>query len=163
MYVCMSVCNVSTRVFPPAPPPHSRLRHILTLAPGFRLGRGTEGAVSRALETPAVKPRVLVIPQWCVDSEQPLEDMATLDVPTVKKLAQEGTAGICHPLTFDPQETKWLLRSDVMSPVIVVDLWSPPVLFLRHVEVTSWVGGGGGVGWLPWVPNRCTEHVQNAN
>lgn len=28
-----------------------------------------------------------------------------------------------------------LLRSNVMSPVIVVDMWSAPALFLRHVEV----------------------------
>lgn len=28
-----------------------------------------------------------------------------------------------------------LLSSNVMSPVIVVDMWSAPALFLRHVEV----------------------------
>lgn len=85
-------------------------------------------------------PRVLVIPQWCVDSLLPAEGLSSLDVKIVKGLAQEGTARVCHPLTVDPRRVNSLLRSDVLSPVVVVDLWSAPALFLRHVEVNR--GGG---------------------
>lgn len=30
-----------------------------------------------------------------------------------------------------------LLQSDVATPILVVDLWSAPALFLRHVEVRA--------------------------
>lgn len=33
-----------------------------------------------------------------------------------------------------------LLKSDAVTPVIVVDLWSAPALFLRHIEVCFWWG-----------------------
>ncbi len=35
-----------------------------------------------------------------------------------------------------------LLKSDAAAPVIVVDLWSAPALFLRHIEVRFWWGWG---------------------
>lgn len=132
-----------------------------------------------ALETPTEAPRVLVIPQWCVDPVSPhaAEESSSLDLEDLHRQAETGTARLCVPRTpipasryigagiledavmevvgknmgsarlrgadarqrgINPRRIKNggpLLKSDAVSPVVVVDLWSAPALFLRHIEV----------------------------
>ncbi|CAM9102064.1 unnamed protein product [Ascophyllum nodosum] len=150
-----------------------RTRHLLTLAQGFRLARGVETAVLEALKTPSEEPRVLVVPQWCLNVSK-LKDkgeVPSLSLEDLRRRRLEGSAGLCH-LSPKAGENHWLgndvadkfldagaveavisrrraneiseetriknglalLRSDVVSPVLVVDLWSAPALFLRHME-----------------------------
>lgn len=170
-------------------------RHLLTLGPGFRLGRGTEEAVGAALARPSEKPRVLVVPQWCVDPPDPPsealflpveEEIPSLGLDDLRRRHGQGTAGLCHLRAADSADQDvWfgagvmedvvdcgeggdegglrgaarrrgraggeiedglaLLRSDVASPILVVDMWSAPALFLRHVEVGVVVLAGGVV------------------
>lgn len=159
-------------------------RHLLTLAQGFRLARGTEDAVIAALERPTPKPRVLVIPQWCVDPpdlaggepNKPPPELPPLGLEDLRNMRRGGTAGLCHKREGGgtSEADFWfgasaaeegegegergalrgaterrqlgdegneivdavpLLRSNVADPVLVVDLWSAPALFLRYVEV----------------------------
>lgn len=188
-------------------------RHLLTLPPGFRIARGAEKAVVAALETPVETPRVLVIPQWCVDPVDPhaAEESSSLDLEDLRGQTADGTARLCvshnksessayigagdlEAVVMDAAGSKggsaslggadarkpdvgagelegavtdgagskegWaglrganarkidedrdprkirnamaLLKSGAVSPVIVVDLWSAPALFLRHIEV----------------------------
>lgn len=120
--------------------------------------------VSDAIRTPSLKPRVLVIPQWCIDPSPAPWEVPSLDVQDAKALAMEGTAGLCQTRAKDHKgspDNSWLgssandavenggtngavlrngrslLRSDVVSPILVVDLWSAPALFLRYVEVSD--------------------------
>lgn len=157
-----------TRTVPHRTPHFSR--HLLMLAPGFRLGRGTEKVVANALAAPLEKPRVLVIPQWCIDPEPKSKAMPSLDIEDARRRAGEGTAGLCHErakinekgyqnvwlgaaLAHEPDKNeaevrngRSLLRSDMINPVIVVDMWSAPALFLRHVEVRVLNARGVKVG-----------------
>lgn len=155
-------------------------RHLLTLPSGYRISRGTEEEVVAALETPTETPRVLFIPQWCVDPADPHDvgESSSLDLDDLARKAAGGKAGLClsHSATspsiflgsaitdiavkdvlegwrepgglrgavakqdsdLSPVKTRnglALLRSDAVSPVMVVDLWSAPALFLRHIEV----------------------------
>lgn len=132
-----------------------------------------------ALETPVAVPRVLIIPQWCVDLPDRYEAKhpPSLNLEDLRRRTVEGTTGLCLAreetmasaylgvsvieAAFDEEDdtgggegfrdagaaahrertrkTKSglaLLRSDAVSPVIVVDLWSAPALFLRHIEVS---------------------------
>ncbi|CAM9986485.1 unnamed protein product, partial [Scytosiphon promiscuus] len=153
-------------------------RHLLTLPPGFSIARGAEEAVVTALETPTEAPRVLIIPQWCVDPRDRYlaEPVPSLDLKDLRRRTVEGTASLClaredtesnsylgvtvMEAALDEEESAAgmggfgdavpavqskgttrktksglaLLRSDAASPVIVVDLWSAPALFLRHIE-----------------------------
>lgn len=120
--------------------------------------------VNDAVRTPSLKPRVLVIPQWCIDGSPDPWVVPSLDVQDAKTLAMEGTAGLCQARATDQKgapDNSWLgssandavengetngavlrngrslLRSDVVSPILVVDLWSAPALFLRYVEVSD--------------------------
>lgn len=133
-----------------------------------------------ALETPTDKPRVLVIPQWCVDPVDPhLAEASSLDLEDLQGLSTADRARLCvahkkiNSSTYvgysviersvdevaareegsvglrgadarrrgeDPRRIRngvALLLSDAVSPAIVVDLWSAPALFLRHIEVQS--------------------------
>lgn len=153
-------------------------RHLLTLPSGFRVARGTEQAVITALETPIELPRVLIVPQWCVDpvDSHLAGELSSLDLEELRRQTADGTARLCleqdntNAATFfgaqmirtavdeaadggvpgvlrgadtrHSGEGRWrtrnglaLLRSDAVSPAIVVDLWSAPALFLRHIEV----------------------------
>lgn len=171
------------------------------------MARGTEAAVVAAVERPTEQPRVLVIPQWCVDPPGPnatgakkgkgeggeegegegppplllARELPSLALDDLRERRGGGTAGLCHTRGSNPSEAElwfgasaseddeeddergWgrdqgalrggrtrklgggggeivdglaLLRSDVVAPVMVVDLWSAPALFLRHVEVS---------------------------
>lgn len=155
----------------------------MTLPPGFRIARGAEKAVVGALKTPTDAPRVLVIPQWCVDPVNPhvAEESSSLRLEDLQGQTEDGTARLCVShrkivsSTYvgagllegavrdavgskvgsaglrgadarhrgeDPRRIgngAALLKSDAVSPVIVVDLWSAPALFLRHIEVRSGV------------------------
>lgn len=132
-----------------------------------------------ALETPTETPRVLLVPQWCVDPEGPhvVEEWSSLDLEDLQEQAEEGTARLCvshnrigssayvgagvvegavmdvagrkggsvglrgadaRQQGLDRRRIKngaSLLKSDAVSPVMVVDMWSAPALFLRHIEV----------------------------
>lgn len=158
----------------------------MTLPPGFRVARGAEKAVVAALETPTETPRVLVIPQWCVNPLGPhgdgAEESSSLDLEDLERRAEEGTARLCMshrtiPSSayvgveavegavkealggrggsvglrggHDPRKITHgtpLLRSDAMGPAIVVDMWSAPALFLRHIEVIFF-NTDESVGW----------------
>lgn len=149
----------------------------MTLPPGFRIARGAEEAVVAALEEPTETPRVLIIPQWCVDPVSPRveEESSSLDLEDLQRLTEQGTGRLCVSYrkvvsnTYvgaellegavlkavlgkedsvglrgadarqgDPRKIKngvSLLKSDAVSPAMVVDLWSAPALFLRHIEV----------------------------
>lgn len=53
-----------------------------------------------------------------------------------------------------------LLQSDAVSPAIVVDLWSAPALFLRHIEVGGSFFHADGClavtrGWFSWKAAAC--------
>lgn len=133
-----------------------------------------------ALETPTDEPRILIIPQWCVDPvHSPAEEESrSYDLEDLRRQAVEGgTARLCvsHRKTASStyvgagvlegavleavgnkgdsvglrgadarqggvssgriRSAMSLLKSDAVSPVMVVDLWSAPALFLRHIEV----------------------------
>lgn len=107
-----------------------------------------------ALQTPPTKPRVLVIPQLCLDPVVFTQAVPSLSFEEVEKMTEEGSIGPCDTFTLKPDEkynNVWLdsgtkgyvkfyrplLRSDAVAPIIVVDLWSAPALFLRHVEVRT--------------------------
>ena len=152
----------------------------MTLTQGFRIARGAEKAVVEALKTPTDTPRVLIIPQWCLDPVRPPaeEEGESLDLGDLERqAAEEGTARLCvshrkvastsyvgagvledavqeavsskggpvglrgadaRQRGLNPRRIKTatsLLKSDAVSPVMVVDLWSAPALFLRHIEV----------------------------
>lgn len=172
------------------PPPPTRChqcfrhesRHLLTLPIGFSIARETEEAVVTALATPTEVPRVLIIPQWCVDppDRYQSERFPSLDLKDLRRRTADGTASLClargeldaktylgatviEAAIDEEESTIWveesrdasaaqserirrtrsalaLLRSDAVSPVIVVDLWSAPALFLRHIEVSHFRG-----------------------
>lgn len=150
-----------------------------------------------ALAQPSEQPRVLVVPQWCLDPpDSPSEAFLlpkgggapSLGLDDLRSLHRKGTAGLCHLRTGNTVAgDAWfgaavmedvvdcgereeggglrgasrrrgradreienglaLLRSDVASPILVVDMWSAPALFLRHVEVGRWADGCDCVGW----------------
>lgn len=151
-------------------------RHLLILPSDFRIARGAEQAVVTALKTPTEAPRVLIIPQWCVDRdrERGSGELPTLELEDLRRQAADGTADLCfsdartnrdqylggsvlegavygegageglgdagarHSGMGGTRTTKnglALLLSDAVGPVIVVDMWSAPALFLRHIEV----------------------------
>ncbi|CAM9346895.1 unnamed protein product, partial [Hapterophycus canaliculatus] len=151
-------------------------RHLLTLPLGFSIARGAEEAVVTALRTPTEEPRVLFIPQWCVDppDHNLAERLPSLDLKDLRRRTADRTARLCLArgdpessaflgdtvigAAFDEEDSAAgiegsrdvhaaqskprrrttnglaLLREDAVSPVIVVDLWSAPALFLRHIE-----------------------------
>lgn len=165
--------------------PHCSARHLLTLTPDFRLARGAETAVAAALREPVVRPRVLLVQQWCIDAPDPqfevagaLPEVPPLTMDDLRERYSEGTAALCHKHGADTRNNYYwfgvktaeemgtmtkgdngkskgplrgsrarrtqdglvgngliLLKADAVSPVMVVDLWSAPALFLRHVEV----------------------------
>ncbi|CAM9865198.1 unnamed protein product [Ectocarpus sp. 12 AP-2014] len=153
-------------------------RHLLILPSDFRIARGAEQAVVTALKTPTEAPRVLIIPQWCVDRdhERGSGELPTLELEDLRRQAADGTADLCfsdartnrdlylggsvlegavygegageglgdagarHGGMGGTRTTKnglALLVSNAVSPVIVVDMWSAPALFLRHIEELS--------------------------
>lgn len=152
----------------------------MTLPPGFRIARGAEKAVVTALEEPPEQPRVLIIPQWCVDpvSADVAEESSSLALEDLRRQhVDDGTAKLCvshrkilstsyvgaglledavmeaigvkegsvglrgadaRQRGLDPRKIRngaSLLKSDAVAPAMVVDLWSAPALFLRHIEV----------------------------
>lgn len=156
----------------------SPYRYLVTLATGFRIGRGTEVALSNALAKRARQPRVLVLSQWCILPSS--HKLPSMDMEDMQRESVAERASFCHQrLSTDidrkvffgatamekamrlweeeqveqlegrsastvdqsdmgnlsPSNTRSLLRSDVFTPILMVDLWSAPALFLRHLEV----------------------------
>lgn len=182
--------------------PRRAPRHLLTLAADFRLAKDAQAAVLAALRRRPEQPRVLVIPQWCVDPPDRASAafLSSSEVPSrslrdLRESERAGTAGLCHKRGGGlPGKKSWfgastveevvgdgdngemggglrgagarrrsaredvkisqgvsLLMSDLVGPVIVVDLWSAPALFLRHMEVSllcvlTRVNGGACAG-----------------
>lgn len=165
---CVTACRFFFLIF--------SARHLLILPSDFRIARGTEQAVVTALKTPTEAPRVLIVPQWCVDPlhERGSGELPSLELEDLRRQAADGTAELCfshagtnrdlylggsvleaavygegageglgdpgarHSGEDGKRTTKnglALLLSDAVSPAIVVDMWSAPALFLRHIEV----------------------------